>query len=159
MSNDKNGYVKVLFRYHSNILDETIVETMWAKTINEKIGLYKLDSIPFYGPPIATDDEFLAEYDKSEEMLTFKGVTKYSENSIIVITILNNKISKEPIREEFKLLNCLSEGLNDSYFAMEVLCNVDYLPIKDLLDKYENKGILSYAEPSLSDKHRTDIEK
>ena len=58
MTKKNNKYTKVLFRYHSNVLDETTVETMWAIKVDEKNGIYKLDSIPFYGPQIATDDEF-----------------------------------------------------------------------------------------------------
>jgi hypothetical protein len=155
---DDNNHVKVLFRYHSDILDELTVETMWAEKVNERIGLYKLDSIPFYGAPIATDDEFLAEFDESEQMLTFKGVTKFSENSIVTVSIIKDGVDKEPIRELFKSMNCISEGLNDSYFAMEIPYSVNYPSIKSKLDEFETNEILAYAEPCLSDKHRHEIE-
>ena len=55
---------KILFKFHSNVLNEVTVETMWALKVEPVKGIYKLDSIPFYGPLIATDDEFYAEFDE-----------------------------------------------------------------------------------------------
>ncbi|SED50932.1 protein of unknown function [Tenacibaculum sp. MAR_2010_89] len=157
MTKKNNKYTKVLFRYHSNVLDETTVETMWAIKVDEKNGIYKLDSIPFYGPQIATDDEFFAEYDELEQMLTYRKTTKFSGNSIVLISIIKEGIDKEIIREEFKSMNCTSEGLNDRYFSMEILASSNYLKIKTKLEEYENQGIFEYAEPCLSDKHRNEI--
>ena len=42
-------HIKVLFRYYSDVLEEEVVETMWALPVDETAGLYRLDSIPFYG--------------------------------------------------------------------------------------------------------------
>ena len=75
----KNKYEKILFKYHSNVLDELTLETMWAEVIDKKSGIYKLDSIPFYGPMIATDDEFYAEFDESEQMLTYQKQLNFLE--------------------------------------------------------------------------------
>ena len=154
----KNKYEKILFKYHSNVLDELTVETMWAEVIDKKSGIYKLDSIPFYGPMIATDDEFYAEFDESEQMLTYQKTTKFSGNSIVLVVITQDGFDKEIIRDQFKDLNCTSEGLNDSYFSMEVLEKVDYFRIKEILTEYEKDGILEYAEPCLSEKHQLDVE-
>ena len=114
---EEDKYEKNLFKYYSNVLDEITVETMWAKKVDPEKGIYKLDSIPFYGPLIATDDEFFAEYDESEQRLTYRKTTRYSGNSIVLVVITEGGFDKEIIREEFKLLNCKSEGLNDSYFS------------------------------------------
>ena len=152
-----NEHEKILFKYHSNILNETVVETMWAKVVDRQRGLYKLDSIPFYGPLIATDDEFYAEFDKSEERLTYRRTTKHSGNSIVLVRIVEKTFNKEEIRDEFKRLDCTSEGLNDSYFSMEILSKINYKEIKTKLDKYEEEGIIEYAEPCLSSKHLEDI--
>ncbi|RBW57128.1 hypothetical protein DS884_11115 [Tenacibaculum sp. E3R01] len=150
---------KVLFKYHSNVLDELTVETMWAEVIDKDKGIFKLDNIPFYGPLIATDDEFYAEFDESEQMLTYQKTTKYSGNSIVLVIITQDEFDKEIIRDRFKELNCTSEGLNDAYFSMEILKDVDYFGIQKILTEYEKDGILEYAEPCLSEKHREDLKK
>jgi len=152
-----DDYTKVLFRYHSNVLDEVAVETMWAIKVDENNGIYKLDSIPFYGAEIATEDEFFAEYDESEQMVTYRKTTKYSRNSIVLVSITDEKINKEHIRDEFKALNCKSEGLNDFYFSMEILATTDYSVVKKRLEEYETQGLIEYAEPCLSEKHQDDI--
>jgi len=157
MTTENDKYTKVLFRYHSNVLDETIVETMWAIIIDEKNGIYKLDSIPFYGPLIATDDEFYAEFDESEQMLTYRETTKHSGNSIVLVSISKEGIDKEVIRDEFKSMGCTSEGLDESYFSMEVPVSSDYSAIKKKLDVYVKQGKLDYAESCLSEKHRNEI--
>ncbi|SFU67401.1 protein of unknown function [Pustulibacterium marinum] len=149
-------YEKILFKYHSNVLDELTVETMWAEIIDKDKGIYKLDNIPFYGPQIATDDQFYAEFDESEKMLTYKKTIKHSGNSIILVIITKKGFDKEIIRNRFKELNCKSEGLNESYFSMEILKDVNYSKIQKILTEYENDGILEYAEPCLSEKHKAD---
>lgn len=131
---------------------------MWAIEVDKKNGIYKLDSIPFYGPEIATVDAFFAEYDESEQILTYRRTTKFSGNSIVLISITKNGIDKEIIRDDFKSMNCASEGLNDRYFSLEILASCDYVKIRTELDEYEAQGILEYAEPCLSDKHRNDVE-
>ncbi len=148
---------KILFKYHSSVLDELTVETMWSEIIDQENGIYKLDNIPFYGPMIATDDEFYAEFDDSEQMLTYRKTTKFSGNSIVLVIIIQKGFDKEIIRNKFKELNCTSEGLNDSYFSMEILKDTNYSEIKKVLTEYENDGILEYAEPCLSEKHQTDL--
>jgi hypothetical protein len=154
---EEGKYEKILFKYHSNVLDEIIVETMWAKKVDPEKGIYKLDSIPFYGPLIATDDEFFAEYDESEQRLTYRKTTKNSGNSIVLVVITEEGFDKEIIRDEFKLLNCKSEGLNDSYFSMEVLESIDYKTIQERLEILENEGTIEYSEPCLSEKHQMDL--
>ncbi|VAV86320.1 hypothetical protein MNBD_BACTEROID02-1241, partial [hydrothermal vent metagenome] len=157
MTEKKDNYEKVLFKYYSNVLDEITIETMWAKIIDKNKGIYRLDSIPFYGPLIATDDEFFAEFDETEQMITYRKTTNHSGNSIVLVSIIQKEINKEIIRDEFKSMNCTSEGLNESYFSMEILASTNYSIIKAKLSKYEKDGILDYAEPCLSEKHRNDI--
>lgn len=148
---------KILFKYHSSILDEITIETMWADVIDKENGIYKLDNIPFYGPLIATDDEFYAEFDKDEQRLTYRKTTKHSGNSIVLVIIMQEGLDKEIIRNRFKELNCTSEGVNNSYFSMEILKETNYSGIKKILDEYENNGIIGYAEPCLSEKHQADL--
>nr|WP_315154333.1 DUF4265 domain-containing protein [uncultured Flavobacterium sp.] len=150
-------HAKILFRYHSDVLDEEVVETMWSEIIDLEKGIYKLDNIPFYGPLIATDDIFYAKYDESEEMVTYKETIAISGNSIIQVVILKDNFDKEIIREKLKVMNCLSEGSNEKYFAVEIKKDVDYSVVKQFLNEYFELDILDFAEPCLSKKHSDDL--
>jgi hypothetical protein len=69
IANEGGETVKILFRFHCDVLDEETVETMWATIVDKDKGLYKLDSIPFYAPLVASDDIVFAEFDDQEQML------------------------------------------------------------------------------------------
>ncbi|CAD0006440.1 DUF4265 domain-containing protein [Flavobacterium chungangense] len=148
---------KILFRYYSDLLEDTVVETMWAEIIDLEKGYFKLDNIPFFGPLIATEDIFFAEYDEDEECLVYRKTIESFGNSILQVVILEKGFDKEIIREELKLINCASEGLNETLFAVEVAKDTDYSIVKDLLSQYELQEIIEFAEPCLSEKHRTDL--
>lgn len=148
---------KILFKYYSDYLDEVVSETMWAEIIDLEKGLFKLDNIPFFGPLIATDDIFYAEYDETEEKFMHKKTIQNSGNSIVQIAVLEKGFDKEIIREKLKAINCLSEGLNETFFAVEIAKDVDYSLVRSLLNDYETQEIIEYAEPCLSEKHRADL--
>ncbi|MDR7211528.1 DUF4265 domain-containing protein [Flavobacterium piscis] len=150
-------HTKILFRYYSDLLEDIIVETMWTEIIDLEKGYFKLDNIPFFGPLIATDDILFAEYDEDEECLVYRKTIESSGNSIVQVVILEKGFDKEIIREKLKSVNCLSEGLNETLFAVEVLKDVDYAIVKKLLNEYESLLIIEFAEPCLSEKHKTDL--
>jgi hypothetical protein len=145
--------VKILFRYYSNVLEQETVETVWATIVDKDKGLYKLDNIPFYGPVVASEDIVFAEYDDTEEMLTYRRTVEHSGNSIIQVVLIDKSKDINNIRKIFEDLNCISEKVNDGYFAMEVLFDKDYRPIKQKLTELEDEGTIGYAEPCLSEKH------
>ncbi|KLT70423.1 MULTISPECIES: DUF4265 domain-containing protein [unclassified Flavobacterium] len=153
----ENTHKKILFRYYSDYLEDTIVETMWAEIIDLEKGHFKLDNIPFFGPLIATDDLFYAEYDTTEERLVYKKTLQSSGNSIVQVVILDKDFDKEIIREKLKAIHCLSEGLNDTFFAVEIVRDIDYAIVKSLLSEYETLSVIEFAEPCLSEKHRADL--
>ena len=153
----KQEHEKILFRFHSDLFDEEMVETMWDFVIDKDKGLYKLDNIPFYAPLIASDDLIFAEFDDSEQMLTYKETREYSGNSIIQIVIMDNKTDVNKIRDSFLDKGCQSEKVNDKYFSMEIPFDLNYKPIKTELDKLEIDEIIGYAEPCLSEKHKNDL--
>ena len=157
MTDTTDNTVKILFRYHSSVLDEWTVETMWADVVDASKGLYKLNSIPFYGPLVASDDIIFAEYDEDEKMLTYRETIKNSGNSIVTVVIMDKTYDINTIRDIFKDLGCLSERVNDAYFSMEVLVDKNYKPVKEKLTELEDEGIIGYAEPCLSDIHREQI--
>jgi hypothetical protein len=157
MTETNDNSVKILFRYYSSVLDDWTVETMWAEVVDADKGLYKLDSIPFYGPLVASDDIIFAEYDENEERLTYRETIKNSGNSIVTVVIMDKTYDINTIRDIFKDMDCLSERVNDAYFSIEVLADKNYKPIKQKLTELEDKGIIGYAEPCLSENHREQI--
>lgn len=153
----ENNHVKMLFRFYSKVLEEETVETMWAIIIDQKKGLYKIANIPFYVPSIATDDIILAEYDNDEEILTYRNTIEFSDNSTIRVIIIDKSQEINTIRDLFKKLDCPSESLSSSYFAMEIPAIVDYKTIKEILYNLEQKETISYEESCLSGKHKNEI--
>jgi hypothetical protein len=150
-------HTKILFRYYSDLLEDIVVETMWAEIIDLEKGYFKLDNIPFFGPLIATDDIFFAEYDEDEECLVYRKTIESFGNSILQVVILEKGFDKEIIREKLKAVNCLSEGLNETLFAVEVVKDVDYSVVKSILNEYAELSVIDFAEPCLSEKHRADL--
>jgi hypothetical protein len=157
MTETTDNSVKILFRYYSSVLDKWTVETMWADVVDADKGLYKLDSIPFYGPLVASDDIIFAEYDEDEESLTYRETIVNSGNSIVTVVIMDKTYDINSIRDIFNNMGCLSERVNNGYFSMEVLADKNYKPIKQKLTELEDEGIIGYAEPCLSDNHREQI--
>lgn len=153
----KQEHEKILFRFHSDIFDEDMVETMWAFVIDKEIGLFKLDNIPFYAPLIASDDLVFAEFDDTEQMLTYRETREYSGNSVIQIVIMDEKTEVNKIRDSFLYKGCQSEKVSEKYFSMEIPFDLNYKPIKRELDKLETDEIIAYSEPCLSVKHKNDL--
>ncbi len=154
VDHQQGGYVKLLFRFHSDIFDQEMVETMWATIVDEVKGLYKLDNIPFYAPSIASDDIVFAEFDNHEQMLTYRETIEYSGNSTIQVVIMDKTKETNDIRDLFKELGCVSEKAKEGYFSMEIPATVDYKPIKQKLIELESNDIIGYAEPCLAEGHR-----
>ena len=148
---------KILFRYYSDLLEDTVGETMWAEIIDLEKGYFKLDNIPFFGPLIATDDIFFAEFDEDEQKLVYRKTIEISGNSIVQVVILEKGFDKEIIREKLKEVNCQSEGMNETLFAVEITREVDYFDVKSILNEYVELEVIDFAEPCLSEKHRADL--
>src|SRR5690349_460210 len=140
MTESQNRSVKILFRYYSAYLEEWAVETMWAETVDAGKGLYRLDSIPFYGPPVASNDLVFAEYDADEKSLTYRETIQPSGNSIVAVVIMDKGVDVNSVRDVFAELGCSSERLNDRYFSMEVPANNKYLYVKDKLEELQRTG-------------------
>ena len=86
-------------------------------------------------------------------MLTYRKTIEYSGNSTVQVVMLDTKHDINTIRDMFKDFGCISEKLNDRYFAMEIPADKDYTPIRQKLSELEVQEIIGYAEPVLSDKH------
>ena len=154
MTAKDDNYVKILFRFHSAVLDEDVVETMWATIVDKDKGLHKLDSIPFYAPLVASNDIVFAEFDDQEQMLTYRKTVEYSGNSTVQIVLMDKSKDINQIRDIFQELGCVSEKVNEGYFSMEIPSTVNYKNIKKKLDELEMQETIGYAEPCLADGHR-----
>ncbi|WP_276498408.1 DUF4265 domain-containing protein [Pontibacter litorisediminis] len=153
MSEKQQGH-KIIFRFHSELFNKELVETLWAQEVDAKQGLYKIDSIPYYVPLIATDDVVRAEFDAMEEGLLYKETVTPSGNSTIQVIRQNEETPLLEIRKKFAQLGCVSVEVNEDFFVLEVPLNINYAVVKELLDDLEAAEEIEYAEPSLSDVHR-----
>lgn len=126
---------------------------MWATFVDKEKELYKLDSIPFYSPLVASDDIVFAKFDDHEQMFTYRKTVEYSGNSTVQIVLMDKSKDINQIRDTFKELGCVSEKVNEGYFSMEIPSTVDYKSIKKKLDELETQETIGYAEPCLSDGH------
>lgn len=154
MTSQDTNYVKIKFRFYSDIFEEEMVETLWASIVNEGKGLYRLDSIPFYAPLVASEDIVFAEFDDQEQMLIYRKTVIDSGNSTVQVMLLDNSKDLDQIRDVFKKLGCVSEKLNDRFFSMLIPSVIDYKNIKMKLDELNTEGTIGYAEPCLADGHR-----
>lgn len=153
MVTESDNYVKILIRFHSDIFEEEIAETIWAEIIDENNGFYKIDNIPFYAP-LASDDIVFAEYDDIEEMLTFRRTVKCSGNSTIQVVIFEKTKDTNSVRKIFEDLGCSTEKFQEGYFVIEVLSTMNYHPIKMILDELSDSNVIDYAEPCLAEEHK-----
>jgi len=149
----KENRVKILFRFYSDLLEEEMVETVWATVVDEKNNFYKIDNIPFYIPDIASDDVIRAKFNKEENLLVFEEVVEYSGNSLIRVIIVG-EVEINIIRDYFKKLDCASERKGNKYLVIEVPKKVDYSRIKIELEKLARTEKIDYAEAVLAENHQ-----
>ena len=145
--------VKILTKYFSDVLDEIVVETLWAEVVDEEKGWYKVDNIPFYGAEFSCGDIVLAEYDEAEMCLVYRKVVEYSGNSTVQVVVFEDGFDIESLREEFNELGFSSEKAASGYFVLEIPFEKNYNIIYTKLLELQNKGLLDFAEPVLSEKH------
>lgn len=146
--------VPILFKFYSDLLEQNVIETLWADVVNDQLSYYKIDSIPAYTQYIAPDDIVLAEFDDTEKMLVYKETIIASGNSVVWVVITNNETGIEEIQELFFNLGCASEAVSDRFFTMEVNASVHYLKIKDKLNELKSEGVLEFMEACLSVIHQ-----
>ena len=148
---------KILFRFHSDIFDEEMVETLLAIELNKEKGLYKIDNIPFFLNLVASDDIIRAEFDEKEQQLIYKETVEFGENSLIQVVIMDKNIDTNTMRTEFSDLGCQSEKFKEGYFSMEVPSDLNFERIKKKLDELSAAGKIDYAEPIIADRHSEQI--
>lgn len=145
---------KIFFRFHSNIFDEEMVETLWAIELDKEKGLYRIDNIPFFINLVGSDDIIRAEFDEIEHRLIYKETVEYGKNSLIQVVIMDKAVDTNSIRTQFLNLGCESEKFKEGYFSMEVPSGLNYEIVKKKLDELNGAGKIDYAESILADHHR-----
>lgn len=148
---------EILFRFHSNLFDEEIIETITCEVIDHDTGIYRVHDVPFYAPMVAPDDLIYAEFNEDEGMITYEETTEHSGSSVIQVVKIDEETEIEEIIELFKELKCRIEKYSENYFSMEVHYDLNYAPIKERLDELEHEKIASYAEPNISEKHLSEV--
>lgn len=146
--------LQIIFRFNSSLFGKEMSETLWALEVDADKGLYKIDSIPYYVPLIATEDIVRAVYNKMEEGLLYQETVTPSGNSTIQVIRQNEDTPLLDLRKQFAELGCISVEVNKDFFVLEVPVNVNYAVVKEKLDDLELQEEIEYAEPSLSDVHR-----
>ncbi len=154
MEEETDGnFVKIVFQFYSELFEQDMVETLWAIIVDVENGVYKLDNIPFYVPLLASEDVVYAEFDENENCLIYRKTLEDSGNSTIHVVMFDENVDINTICDEFFDLECLYEGVNESYFAMEVPKTINYVAIKARLDQLETQGTIGYSESCLSELH------
>ncbi|MFD2999856.1 DUF4265 domain-containing protein [Pontibacter toksunensis] len=151
---DQEKPSKIIFRFNSSLFGKEMTEILWALEVDAEKGLYKIDSIPYYVPLIATEDIVRATYNKMEEGLLYKETITPSGNSTIQVIRQNVDTPLLDLRKQFAELGCISMEVNEDFFVLEVPVNVNYAVVKEKLDDLEQMEEIEYAEPCLSDMHR-----
>ncbi|MCC9165382.1 DUF4265 domain-containing protein [Pontibacter harenae] len=152
--NNTSQHEEITIKFFSEIFDKEMEEPLWAVVVDKEKGHYRIDSLPFYAPLIATNDVVLATFDEENQRLVYKNTVEASGNSTIHVVVTNDAQDIEEVRNIFTKLGCVSEKLNEHYFALEIPFNADYSLAKAELDKLEEEEIIEYAEPSLSEIHQ-----
>ncbi len=150
----KDNLAKIQFRFYSEVLEEDTTEDILAEVVDFEKGYYKINNIPFYAPNIALGDLVWAEHNLAEDRLTYRKTIQLSGNSTIHAVILDDKYDIDSIRDVFKDDGCISEKLNQRYFALNIPANSDYLMVKQKLDDLEKEEVIGYAESCLAQKHQ-----
>jgi len=149
-----NKTTKILFRVHSELMDQDVEEIIGAETIDLEMGKFRIQDIPFYTPNLATDDIVHAEYDSDEEMLIYRETLIPSGNSTVWVVVTDETIPIEEIQEIFLELGCDSEEVSEHFFAMEIKATTNYFRIRDKLISLKSESRIDYAESCLSIDHQ-----
>jgi len=139
--------VKVVVVY-KDIEDKISEELIWTEKIEN--GYYRIDNIPFYAPNLAYNDIITIEDD--EGVFYFDDLIESSGHSTVQI-IFFKEIEIQQVLFKLENLGCKWEGMkNQPYYSVDIPPNINYLSIRQYLEKQFEKKILDYKESCLSEK-------
>jgi len=139
--------VKILFEFDGGKLGSKEVESMWA--IPTENG-FSIDNIPFYAQELALGDVIAASPD-ADGMLRFDRLVVTSNHSTVRLWFDEGSVDQVPrIRQELRDLGCSSELSNlPRLVAVDIPPTVPYVHIRNVLDRYEQAGLVEYEESCL----------
>ncbi len=111
--------VKVVFRVVSE--GEVEVETPWAKQLGP--SEFQLDNLPWYAYGISADDVFEALPTEDDPRPHFVRVLRKSGNRTVRVILrppTNESDASMAVLRRLKELGCTYEGMNHSYFAVNI---------------------------------------
>jgi len=126
---------KVLFR----VIDEdgsVNVETLWAIALGN--DSYRLENSPFYAYGVSWLDEVYAPFNRDEACATFQKVLTPSGHKtirIILDTPGEEDKQSQQVLDGIAAFGATYEGMNDSYFSIDIPKNVDFLGVCDFLTR------------------------
>jgi hypothetical protein len=141
-----NKLIKVLFV--QSMQDEQYeIESLWCIADGNN---YVIDNIPFIAYNISYGDVIKVELVEKENAYYFEELIMASGNS--TVRLLFDDIAQiSSVRESLSLFGCESEAFLDrNLLAINILKDVDYLPLKLFLDDGERGGKWQYEESCLS---------
>ncbi|MBL0319040.1 MAG: DUF4265 domain-containing protein [Alphaproteobacteria bacterium] len=148
--------VKVLFNLE---VDEggwppTSVETLWAYEVAPE--LYKIDNIPFFVPFLAYNDTVKVEV-INEELVAQKIID--TENHSTFRIYFEKEESFAEICESLVRLGCKTESGNKykHITVVDVPPNTSFISVKTYLEELEQRGVIIYEEPCISEHHNNEI--
>ena len=135
---------------YKDLEDNIAEETLWAVLLEN--GLYQIDNIPFYAPNISNKDIIAIEDD--EGVLYFDDLIETSGHSTVQIVFFDDSKSSN-LLNKLETMDCSWEGMKDRpYYTVDIPFNINYKPVKALLDKEAEIGVLDYKESCLAENHR-----
>ena len=135
---------------YKDLEDNIAEETLWAVPLEN--GLYQIDNIPFYAPNVSNKDIISIEDD--EGVLYFDDLIEASGHSTVQIIFFDDSKSKGLLKE-LEMIGFNWEGMKEQpYYTVDIPFGVSYNPVKALLDKKAEAGILDYKESCLAENHR-----
>lgn len=121
------------------------VESVWA---TKQGGFYRINNIPFLAANVALDD--LVSVEKDDNALYFDELIEASGHSTIQMIIFDGDELLQ-IGKELESLGCTWEGSHiKTLIAIDVPKEIDYVDVKNYLDKGEKEERWSYKEACLA---------
>lgn len=125
---------------------ELLSESLWCKIENDGCIV---DNIPFIAKRVSLGDHIKVEYDEEDKKYYFDDFIAISGNTTVRVFFKDLDLSST-VGKQLVDLGCEWEGFSQKQMiAVNVPKDIDYLPVKAILDKGESEGKWTYEESCL----------